>query len=161
MTLLLRRDRCGNAKVFRNANVVKGGPSGGGAWPALNRNDTDAARPPKLSKCFSPCLCSRQIFWCEISLLSYTVFLILAPVSEHRRLVRGWMAAILAAMFQRLLYGWNVNWIASPVTINPANWSQCPLMPAGFCCLRCNSRATTNCIVAFLPSPRMPRNQNN
>ena len=49
-------------QVFRNANVAKGGPLGGGTWPVLNRNDIYAARPPKLSKCFSPCLCSRQIF---------------------------------------------------------------------------------------------------
>lgn len=49
-------------QVFRNANVVKGGPLGGGTWPALNHNDIYAARPLKVSKYFVPCLCLRQIF---------------------------------------------------------------------------------------------------
>lgn len=49
-------------QVFRNANVVKGGPLGGGTWLALNHNDIYAAPPLKLSKCFLPCLCLRHIF---------------------------------------------------------------------------------------------------
>ncbi len=89
-------------QVFRNANVVKEGPLGGGTWPALNHNDIYAARPLKLSKYFLPCLCLRQIFWCEIFLLSNRIFLIFVLVSEHRWLVRGWMAAILAVMFKWL-----------------------------------------------------------
>lgn len=44
-------------QVFRNANVVKGEPLGGGTWPALNHNDIYAAHPLKLSKCSLPCLC--------------------------------------------------------------------------------------------------------
>lgn len=36
-------------QVFGNANV-KGGPLGGGTWPALNHNDIYAAHPLKLSK---------------------------------------------------------------------------------------------------------------
>lgn len=39
-------------QVFRN---VKGGPLGGGTWPALNHNDIYAPQPLKLSKYSSPC----------------------------------------------------------------------------------------------------------
>lgn len=43
-------------QVFKNANVVKGGPLGGGTWPALNHNDIYAAQPLKISKYTLPCL---------------------------------------------------------------------------------------------------------
>ncbi len=39
-------------QVFRNANVVKGGPLGGGSWPALNHNDIYAEHPPETIKVF-------------------------------------------------------------------------------------------------------------
>lgn len=137
-------------QVFRNANVVKGRPLGGGTWPALNHNDIYAAHPLKLSKYFLPCLCVRQIFWCKIFLLSNRMFLIFVLVSEHRWLVRGWMAAILAVMFK-----WLFIWMECELNCQSHDNKPCKLITMSlnasrFCSLRCNLRATRNCIVTFL-----------
>lgn len=135
---------------FRNANVVKSEPLGGGTWPALNHNDIYAAHPLKLSKYFLPCLCLRQTFWCKIFLLSNRMFLIVVLVSEHRWLVCGWLAAILAVMFK-----WLFVWMGCELNCQSYDNKPCKLITTSlnagrFCSLKCNLRAARYCVVTFL-----------
>lgn len=96
------------------------------------------------------CHVKRQIFSCKIFLLSNRMFLIFVPVNEHRWLVRGWMAAILVVIFK-----WLFRWIECELNCQSSDnkpWKliTMSLNASRFSSLRCNLRATRNCIVTFL-----------
>ena len=139
-----KEQRC---QVFRNANVVRGEPLGGGTWPALNHNDIYAPHPLKVSKRFF-------VFRCKIFLLSNKMFLIFLPVRERRWLVRGWLAAILPLMFKSgFFFLFFLKWLECELDFpscenKPSKLISTSLYAGGWCSLSCNSRATRKMVLS-------------